>query len=182
MASLERREKRRSVLRVSRIPDEMDRLLRKDAADKRMSVNALVNSIFTKYLEWDRYAERFGYVSVGRELLATVLEAADEDQIARAGDGLGGHLIKQFMLFWFKRVSVDAFLDYVSIVCKYGGVMKCELEQEGRDHTITAIHELGMNWSIFLKHFIDSGLRSSLGIAAEFDLTKNTVVCRFVAP
>lgn len=160
----------------------MDRLLRKDAEDKRTTVNALINSIFTKYAEWDRYAERFGYVSIGKELLASILLATDEDKLVRIGDDLGSQLTRQFILFWFKKVNLETFLSYVSLVCRYGGIAKYEMEIEGREYVVTTIHELGMPWSNFLKHFIDQGLRTNLGITAQFDVSKNSVVCKFRAP
>ncbi len=160
----------------------MDRLLQKDAEDRRTSVNALINSIFTKYEEWDRYAERFGYVSIGKELLESILLAAGEEKLAKIGDDLGGQLIRQFIMFWFKRVNLETFLAYVSLVCRYGGIAKYEMETTGREYTVTTIHELGLPWSHFLKHFIDQGLKANLGIAAQFDVSKNSVIARFKAP
>lgn len=177
-----RNQKRKSVLRVSRISEDMDRLLQKDAENKRTSVNALINSIFTKYAEWDRFAERFGYVSIGKELLASILLATDEEKLMTIGEELGGQLTRQFVMFWFKRLNLETFLAYVSMVCRYGGIAKYEMEMEGRDYTITTIHELGLPWSRFLKHFIDQGLKTNLGITAQFDLSKNSVITRFRAP
>jgi hypothetical protein len=183
MASQEGRiRKRRSVLRVSRIPEDTDKLLQKDAEDKRTSVNALINSIFTKYVEWDRYAERFGYISIGKQLLESILLATDEGKLAKIGDELGGQLTRQFIMFWFKRVNLDTFLAYVSMVCRYGGIAKYEMEMEGREYTITTIHELGLPWSHFLKHFIDQGLKANLGISAQFDVSTNSVIVRFRTP
>ncbi|HYB76121.1 MAG TPA: hypothetical protein VEC08_04085 [Nitrososphaerales archaeon] len=176
-----RRPKRKSVLRVSRISEDVDRLLQKDAEEKGISVNALINSIFTKYAEWDRYAGRFGYVSIGKDLLTSVLAATDEKKLAEIGDELGSELTRQFILFWFKRVSLETFLSYFSLVCRYGGIAKYEMEVRGNEYVITAIHELGMPWSDFLKHFIDHGMRDNLGIVAQFDLSRNSVVARFVA-
>ncbi len=177
-----RKPKRKSVLRVSRISEDLDNLLQKDAKDKRTSVNALINSIFAKYAEWDRYADRFGYVSVGKELFASILRATDQEKLVKIGDELGSQLIKQFILFWFNRVNLETFLAYISLVCRYGGIAKYEMEVEGKDYTIIAIHELGISWSEFMKHFIDQGLRVNFGIVAQFDVSKNSLVARLRAP
>jgi len=174
--------KRKTVLRVSRITEDMDRLLLKDAEEKGTSVNALINSIFTRYAEWDRYAGRFGYVSIGKDLLMPILAATDEKKLVEIADKLGGELTREFILFWFKRVSLETFLAYVSLVCRYGGIAKYEMEVTGKEYTITTIHELGMPWSSFLEHFIDHGLRDNLGIQAHFDVSRNSVVSRFAAP
>ena len=180
--SSERRAKKRekTVLRVSRITESLDRLLEKDAEDKRISVNALVNSIFTKYSQWDRYAEKFGFVSVGKDLFSSVLGAADEDKLAKIADDLGRQLPKQFILFWFKKLNIENFLAYISLISRYGGIAKCETQVDWRESTVTVLHELGPRWSIFMEHFIDQGLRTCLGITAEFDTTKNSLVARFM--
>lgn len=174
------KRKKKTVLRVSRITEDLDRLLQKDAADKRISVNALAASIFTKYAEWDRYSERFGFVSVGKELFSAILDATDEQRLEKIGDDLGAQLPKQFILFWFKKLNVETFLGYISLVSRYGGLAKCDFEVQGREYTLTALHDLGSKWSIFLKHFFASGLSSTLNIVAEFDTTKNSVVGRFI--
>jgi hypothetical protein len=43
----------------------------------------LMTSIFTKYAEWDRYSDKFGFVSVGKELFTAILEAADQTQLGK---------------------------------------------------------------------------------------------------
>lgn len=182
MTEREGKARDKSVLRVTRISSKLDRLLEKDAEDKRISVNALINSIFTKYSEWDRYAERFGYVSIGKELLRSILLATEEQKLIQIAEELGAKLTRQFVLFWFKRVNLETFLAYVSIVCRYGGIAKYESEIEGKDYTITVIHELGRPWSNFLKNFIDQGLKANLQIVAKFDVSSNSVVCEFRSP
>jgi len=173
------KQKKKTVLRVSRISQELDELLQRDAENKRMSVNALVTSILTKYWEWDRYAEKFGFMSLGREIVIAMLESADQEKLEKFGDELGAQLTKQFILFWFKKVNVETFLAYITLVSRYGGITKSEIEAEGREYTVSSLHDLGPKWSSFLKHFIDSGLKSTLGVVAEFETTKNSVIGRF---
>jgi hypothetical protein len=175
------KKKKKTVLRVSRITEELDNLLQKDAEDKRMSVNAFITSIFMKYAEWDRNAERFGFVSIGKELFAGILDSADLKTLEKVGDDLGAQLPKQFILFWFKKLNVETFLAYISLISRYGGLAKSDVQVLGREYTISALHDYGPKWSSFLKHFIDSGLKSVLGVTAEFDTTKNSVVGRFAS-
>jgi biotin-(acetyl-CoA carboxylase) ligase len=55
---------KKTLLRIIRITQELEDLLQKDAKLKRISVNALISSIMTKYAEWDRYRERV-YAAIG---------------------------------------------------------------------------------------------------------------------
>jgi len=54
----------RSTTRTIRISQQLDRLLEKDAASKRVSVNSLISYMITKYAEWDRYVESLSFVSI----------------------------------------------------------------------------------------------------------------------
>jgi hypothetical protein len=113
---------------------------------------------------------------------SAIIEASDQQKLDKIGDDLGAQLTKQFILFWFKKVNFENFLNYVTLVSRYGGIAKTEIEYQGRECTVSSLHDLGPKWSSFLKHFIDSGLKSALGIAAEFDTTRNSVVARLIVP
>jgi hypothetical protein len=175
-------EKNKTLLRTIRIPKDMDELLQRDAEAKRMSVNALISSIIGKYAEWDRYTEKYGFVSIAREGFRSILDATDEQRLEKVAKELGGRAPKEFIYFWFKKMSIDTFLAYTSLYCKYGGVAEYELETDGRNYTITAHHGLGENWSKFLMHFMTEGMKTSLGIIPKFEITESCVVMNFFVP
>jgi hypothetical protein len=54
--------KARTILRTIRIPYKIDQILQNDANTKRVSINSLIFNLLSKYIEWDRYSERFGRV------------------------------------------------------------------------------------------------------------------------
>ncbi|MFQ5920211.1 MAG: hypothetical protein ACE5I4_09260, partial [Thermoplasmata archaeon] len=78
----------KSVVRSIRITKELDDLIRADAEDKGLTVNALVSSILTKYAEWDRYADRFGFVTITRNGFRTYVEAIEEEKLTEIGEEL----------------------------------------------------------------------------------------------
>jgi hypothetical protein len=55
---------KKTLLRTIRITQELEDLLQRDAKLKRISVNALISSIMTKYAEWDRFRERFDAIVI----------------------------------------------------------------------------------------------------------------------
>ncbi len=65
---------KKTVLRSIRIPEELEEIIAKDAEAKGLSVNALVASILTKYSQWDRYADKFGLVTITRVGLRSMIE------------------------------------------------------------------------------------------------------------
>ena len=73
----------KTLIRSVRISKALDTLLRKDAKTKRITVNALISSIMTKYAEWDRYNERFGVISIKRDAFRSILGMIEDDKIIR---------------------------------------------------------------------------------------------------
>src|SRR5215469_8184477 len=73
----------KTLIRTVRISKALDTLLRKDAKTKRITVNALISSIMTKYAEWDRYNERFGVITMKREAFKSILGVIEDDNITR---------------------------------------------------------------------------------------------------
>ena len=143
------------------------------------SVNSLISTMMTKYSEWDRFADKFGYVTLTTETFKTILELADEKKIGELAKVLGTRLPKEVMLFWFKRTNIEAFLSYIAIYGKYSNLFQYELQKEGDRYTITAHHGLGENWSTFLKIFIGEAMKDTLGIKPEIEFSKSSIVARF---
>ena len=53
--------KRKKTSTVSfRIDKEYDQILRREAEEKRITLNTLVNQIFGEYVEWHKYVKQFG--------------------------------------------------------------------------------------------------------------------------
>lgn len=164
-----------------RIDQQLDSLLQRDAKAKKLSLNALVNTILTRYAEWDRYMEKFGHICLTRDTFKAILESTDEEKLNRMAEQVGGRVPKEFMLFWFKQVDLEAFLSYVSLFCRYGQVAEYEMETVGTNYTITGHHDLGEKWSNFLRHFVEQGMKTTLGITPRIETSRNSVIARFQA-
>jgi hypothetical protein len=176
------RKKPKTLIRSVRITKELDNLLEKDAKAKRVSVNSLISIIMTKYAEMDRYNERFGTITLRREGFRSILEAIEDDTITSLAKDIGTQIPKQFLLFWFKKLNLETYLKYLSLVCKYSGFAEYEVDtnEDETECIITLIHDLGEKWSIFLKNWLEQGMKTAVGIVpTAFDVSKNTVVVRF---
>lgn len=74
-------EERKQSSEPSASPRRWTTCCRETPRQKRTTVNSLISSIFTKYSEWDRYEEKFGYISVTRQLFRSLLDAAGEEKV-----------------------------------------------------------------------------------------------------
>jgi hypothetical protein len=173
---------RNTTLRTVRLTRDLDNLLLRDAKAKRMSVNSLMTAIITKYTEWDRHAEKFGFVSLTRDGLRLILEAVDDNKLSQIGKLHGKSTNREFMMFWFKKINIHIFLDGLSLFCKYAGVAEYDLETDGRNYTITMHHDLGEKWSNWLGHVICQGMETDLGLNPKLEFSKSSIIIRFFVP
>ena len=70
-----------TTLRTIRIPQELDNALKSISKERGISVNTFVSMLLKKYVEWDKYADRFGYVTLTRESLRRILQATDDNKL-----------------------------------------------------------------------------------------------------
>ena len=124
-----------TTIRTIRLTRELDNLLQKDAKAKRMSVKSLIITMITKYAEWDRYAEKFGFVSLTYDSLKLILETSDDNKITQIGKDLGERAIREFLMFWFKRVDIELFLEGTLLWCKYARIAEYNYDTDGRNYS-----------------------------------------------
>ena len=172
-------DSRKTVLKTMRIPNYINTLLEKDAESKGISVNALISMIMTKYAEWDRYIERLGGITIKPQALKEILEEIDEDRLADIAKRSGSRFPKEFVLFKFKRTSLETYLESLKLICKYKGYARYEHESEGSDHTIILVHDLGEKWSNFLRYVVEEGMRSVSGVVPRFEVSRDSLIIRF---
>lgn len=170
-----------TVLKTFRLPRNLEFVLELEAKARGLSLNALASMVFTKFVQWDRFAARFGYVAITHETLRSLLDLADDEGLTEAAQKVGARIPKEAVLFWFKKVNVDTFLSYLENVSKFGEQAEYECQTSGGDYTVTLRHDHGIKWSKWLKYSLDEALRNMLGVVAQFELTESEVVCRFYA-
>ena len=164
-------------MRTVRLTRNLDELIQKDAKEKNLSVNALVNNIMTKYSEWDRYISKFGFISIASETFQAILEEVDDEKIEKIAKELGQQMPQAVTLFWFKELSLETFLKTITLYSKYSGLHKIEIERD-EDCVITFHHELGEKWSVFLRYFISQFVESAVGVIPKVKTTDSLIIVR----
>lgn len=169
---------KKTILKTIRISEELDDLLRKDANINRTSVNTLVFSILTKYAEWDRYAQKFGFVSCSRRAYSAIIESVESEKLQSVMEKVLEVPISMMML-WFGKANTETLLSLFSLIDRYCGLFKHEVEKDGRDYAVTLYHDFGTNFSIFLKRYFEKAIKSIEGIAPRVELGDSFVTFNF---
>jgi hypothetical protein len=166
-------------LRTVRLPENLDQVLILEAKSRGLSPNALVSKILTTFAEWDRFASRFHFISLTSDLVKGILDQVDNEKLEHVAEARGSHTPKEAMLFWFKEVSVENLLRFLSDWCKYGGYGEFEFQVAQAHYMFTIQHELGPKWSLFLKTYIEAALSKIFHLRAEFETTESAVMAKF---
>ena len=170
-------QKARSVLRNVRIPKELNDTLQREAQAENRTVSALVVSILTKFAEFDRFANKFGFVTVPRSNYYRMIEAMDEQTYSKASDVAPATLL-EMVRFWFGRVNANTICDFAETTGKYAGTTRCQVKRSNGEYSITFQHELGPKFSNILNRIFQDSL-STLGIRPETEVTNNSTFIRF---
>ena len=170
-----------TVLRTFRFPQSLSSSLEAEAKNRGLSVNALVSSLITKFDNWDRFADRFHFISLTDDLLKAILTHMSDEEIATIAETIGTRVAEEAMIFWYKDVSVESLITYLTNRCRYAGYGNMEYEKKGNNHVIALQHRLGNKWSIYLHHLMDTVLRKKLGIVARFEVTETIVIVHFTS-
>jgi len=163
------------VIRTVRIPETLDKGLRKLAEKRNTSVNALVEDSLTRLIEFDQYVEELDYGMVRKAFLVKGLEYLTEDEIREFGGWAATEIGSETLRFYGAYPNADsAIRTYESIISKYGRLYNFRHEVEGKDHTITLSHRMGKNWSIFFEENLKT-IFGRLGIDLETERSANLV-------
>jgi hypothetical protein len=174
--------RQKTTIRTIRLRSNLDSVLQKDAEEKRTTVNSLISSIITRYAEWDRYADSFGFICLPRNGFKLILDALDDETVKKMAEEIGSRQPKELMMFVFKKTSLDAFISQFSLFSRYAGFGTYEIGSDGKNYTFVVHHELGRKWSLYLAHLGAQGLKSAINIMPRFHVTENSVVFEFSIP
>ena len=173
----------KSTTRTIRISRQLDRLLEKDAMNRRISINSLISSIITRYAEWDRYVESLRFVSIPPDGLRLLIGSLDDEKVKEIGKQIGSRHLQEFMMLWFKKVSLNSFFDGLTLFSRYSGMTKYDMDAiDGREYVVAMHHDLGRKWSVFMQSILEEGMRRTLNIVPKVDITESSVVLKFINP
>ena len=147
-----------------------------------MTLNALVSSILSKYVEWDAKAAKFGYIPVYKSVFMDLLQTSDDKSLDELGRTVLAPMWKEMASFWFHDSSVDRILDLLSMRSRHLPYVQTELRKEGRMYTIVTHHDLGHKWSVALRGAFDELVRKSFRTQPTISAGDSVVTVEFSVP
>ncbi len=166
---------KKSVLRSIRVSSRLAASLEREAREAKISVNSLVSSILERHDEWGKQAERFGFVHISRDLFGQFLDAIDDDDLALMAREFGRSMSTDLIVFWFKEVSLESVLRYLSLLSEYQKLFTLDLTELHGSYVIIAHHAFGEKGSVWFLNFLREAVETNLGVTTSAKHTKTSV-------
>jgi hypothetical protein len=134
-----------------------------------------VNQILRQYAEFDRFARKIGTVEISSAPWRDILAAADVNRLIEVAKSAGSSIPQAFTTAKTGKVDVGSFIWHVKSLSSYAKLFEFSETVDMRTRVVTLIHDFGLNWSIFLVHYITEMFKQ-IGLSPKLEMSDRSVV------
>lgn len=175
-------KKKRLVTRTFRMEDDIDTVLEEESTRQFLSVNALVNKILRRYVDFGRFAERHEASHFFHSDLLAFMERLDDSDMEWLGRKLGEVSPVAILNLFGREVAFESLPFLIEeVLARYHRWFKAEKKIEEDRYRYSLRHDLGPKWSIFLKNYFEATLREHFKAKGQVEIMEDIVVCAFSA-
>ena len=158
-----------------RIDSEVMRKVSDEAAYDKISINALVNQILARYIEWGINERRAGMVPVSKPLISDLFRRLSKDEVIAISQDVGKNAIYNIAMFMKGKTDAASFLEWFLTRMKTCSEISDTVEDDG-SHTYILKHDLGENWSLYHKTILELIFTDFLQKPIDAFMTDSTLV------
>jgi len=103
------------------------------------------------------------------------LEAAAVDKIIEVAKTAGSSIPQAFVTAKNRKVDLDSLLDHLRTLALYAHLYEYSENLDARGQNATLMHDFGLNWSIFLVHYI-TAMFEQMGISPKLEMSDRSVI------
>ncbi|MGI0065697.1 MAG: CopG family ribbon-helix-helix protein [Nitrosotalea sp.] len=133
-----------------RLDDEIIKKLRTESHDREISTNTLVNQALKRFLEWDVYQSRSGFVSINRPVFVKIFEKLKREEVIDLASNIGKIEVENIALFMKGKEDLESFISWFEIRMINSSVQVSHTNENGC-HRYSMKHDVGINWSLYHK-------------------------------
>ncbi len=170
---LKKKPKTRSI--TYRLPEKIVDELETEAMQKNISQNVLVRQILEKYIQWDKFADKIGFIPVPNGILNALgdeLDGKNIDAIIK----VVLPIIKNSVMYMKGGYDLMRCIETLEDYMRAAG-MKSDHRVEGGLHHFIIQHDLGLKWSVFTEQLLTEIFRGFMPDKnIKFQTTESTVI------
>ncbi len=163
------------------MPTETIEKLQGIADERGVKVNALVNDVLERFLNWGVFAERYGMVTLSKEAYRSLLDEIDVNRVPDVAEKAVNYT-KEFALLKFRKFTPEVVLSVLQDYSSYANLGITSMNKDGDEIVITTHHPHGLKHSLLAKAITENLLEEVTGSKPEIMITENIAVCRVKQP
>jgi hypothetical protein len=167
--------KSKTVPKSFRIDESALKAVELEAGSLNVSPNTLVNQILKQYAEFDRFARKISTVKISSAPFRGILAAADVNQLIDVAKRAGSSIPQAFTTAKIGRVDLESFIEHVRLLSSYAQLFEFSETVDMHGRVVTMIHDFGLNWSIFLVHYITE-MFTQIGLSPKLEMSDRSVI------
>ena len=168
-------KKKRTSVMSFRLDEDIVEALRQEAEEEEISLNVLANHVFRRYVEWERDAQKAGFIPITKGLLMVLINEIDDKRIEELVRKVGKVIAKEEILYMESNYDLDSFIKWLEARNRTSGFAQKHIVN-GRTHEFIIQHDLNMKWSLYMKTLFEVILDDVYKKKVDFDLSPATLV------
>jgi hypothetical protein len=175
MARPNERGKSRTVPKSFRIDEIALKAVEVEAASLNVSPNTLVNQILKQYADFDRFARKIHTVRISSAPFRGILAAVDVNNLIEVAKTAGSSIPQAFATAKSGKVDLESFIGHIRSLASYAQLFEFTETVDTHGRVITLIHDFGLNWSIFLVHYVTE-MFAQIGFSPKIEMSDRSVI------
>ncbi|MGH9982555.1 MAG: hypothetical protein ACRD8W_01205 [Nitrososphaeraceae archaeon] len=157
-----------------RIDSNVMRKINNEAAHGEISINALVNQILKRYVEWDMSERKAGMVPVSKPVISHMFSKLTKEEVVTMAEDVAKNAVYDIALFMKGKIDTDSFLIWFLSRMKTCSEISDNINDDG-SHTYILKHDLGGNWSLYQRSVLELIFTDFLHKPIRTSITDSTI-------
>ena len=164
----------RTVPKSFRIDESASIAVEEEAMSQNVSSNTLVNQILKQFSEFDRFAKRINTVKLSSSVFRDLLSEVDSEKVIEIAKSAGSSIPQAFATTKSGKVDVESLVDHIRCLATYAHLCEFSETIDTHDRLLTLVHDFGLNWSIFLVHYVNA-MFEQIGVSPKVEMSDRSV-------
>jgi hypothetical protein len=174
----------KGVTKSFRLYEDIVSKLDQQAKNNNVSLNAEINNILRKYVEWDMLANKVGMIPIARPIVSEIFQKImTKEQVIDLANNVAKNVICESVHFMKGSLTLESFLSWIKTRMEHCSNVNYSIDSNSHQVKIIFKHDLGENWSIYHKLIVEQVLDKILAIKNfEIGASSTTLVISFKSP
>ena len=152
--------------------------LKHDAEIEKINFNALVSKVLENHILWEKYERRVGLLPMTKPFVKYAIQKLSKEEIIHLAEVIEKDTFSDILNFMKGDYTID---DFIEILRTWLNVAWMQHDIENKNNTVIfkIQHDLGENWSLYVKTLATELFYDILKKKLEVKLTKTTITLVF---